>query len=64
MEIAELAEIFAAPTATIRTRLHRARRALRDRMEATAAAPAHALTTLEGFDTWAREVGGRGGVRY
>ncbi len=60
MDIAALAEIFAAPTATIRTRLHRSRRALRDRMEAGAAAPRHALATLEGLDTWARQVGGRG----
>jgi RNA polymerase sigma-70 factor (ECF subfamily) len=57
MEISELAEVFAAPAATIRTRLHRARRALRDRMESAAAAPPGALATLEGLDTWAREVG-------
>lgn len=60
MDIAALADIFAAPSGTIRTRLHRARRALRDKMESTQSAPAHALETLEGFDTWAREVGGRG----
>ena len=59
MEIGELAEVFAAPAATIRTRLHRARRALRDLMARTAAAPAHALATLETLDTWARDVGQR-----
>jgi RNA polymerase sigma factor (sigma-70 family) len=57
MEIADLAEVFSAPSATIRTRLHRARRALRDRMESAASAPAGALATLEGLDSWAREVG-------
>jgi RNA polymerase sigma factor (sigma-70 family) len=57
MDIAELAEIFDAPTATIRTRLHRARRLLRDRMQAMKAAPPDALSSLEGLDTWARDVG-------
>jgi RNA polymerase sigma factor (sigma-70 family) len=60
MDIGALAEIFATPAGTIRTRLHRARRALRDRMEAAQSAPPHALATLEGFDTWARGIGGRG----
>jgi len=59
VDIGALAEIFAAPAGTIRTRLHRARRALRDRMEATAVAPSHALVTLEEMDAWARKVGGR-----
>jgi RNA polymerase sigma-70 factor (ECF subfamily) len=52
MEIAELAEVFEAPAATIRTRLHRARKALRDRMEG--AAPAGVLESLETLDVWAR----------
>src|SRR5262245_53328678 len=34
MEIADLAEVFEVPQATIRTRLHRARKLLRERMEA------------------------------
>ncbi|HTE51909.1 MAG TPA: sigma-70 family RNA polymerase sigma factor [Kofleriaceae bacterium] len=62
LDISALAEVFAAPAGTIRTRLHRARRALRDRMEETAAAPLEALATLEGFDTWARAMGGRRGA--
>lgn len=62
MDISALAEVFEAPSATIRTRLHRARRALRDRMKETAAAPPHALATLQDLDTWARGVGGRGGA--
>jgi RNA polymerase sigma-70 factor (ECF subfamily) len=57
MGTAELAEVFGTPQVTIRTRLHRARRALRDRMESTTAAPAAALATLEGLDTWARKLG-------
>ena len=52
MGIAELAEVFDAPAATIRTRLHRARKALRERMEGSAPPPA--LETLETMDAWAR----------
>lgn len=53
--IAELAEIFEAPAATIRSRLHRARLALRGRLEA--AAPASALETLDTMDAWVRTAG-------
>jgi RNA polymerase sigma-70 factor (ECF subfamily) len=52
MEIAQLAEIFDSPQATIRTRLHRARKALRDRMEGSA--PENVLETLESMDVWAK----------
>jgi RNA polymerase sigma-70 factor (ECF subfamily) len=50
--IAELAEIFEATAETIRTRLHRARKALRAKLER--AAPEHASESLEAMDTWAR----------
>jgi RNA polymerase sigma-70 factor (ECF subfamily) len=50
MEIPALAEIFDAPTATIRTRLHRARKALRDKIEDTA--PPAVLQDLETMDRW------------
>ena len=52
MDIAQLAEIFDSPQATIRTRLHRARKALRDRMEGSA--PENVLETLESMDVWAK----------
>jgi len=52
MDIAELAQVFDAPTATIRTRLHRARKALRDRMEGSA--PQNVLETLDSMDVWAK----------
>ena len=52
MDIAALAEVFEMPQATIRTRLHRARKALRDKMAANA--PPRALETLESMDAWAR----------
>jgi RNA polymerase sigma-70 factor (ECF subfamily) len=52
LEIAELAQIFDAPAATIRTRLHRARKALRELVEH--AAPRPALESLETMDAWAR----------
>ena len=50
MDIAALAEVFDAPQATIRTRLHRARKALRDLIEGSA--PANVLETLETMDRW------------
>jgi RNA polymerase sigma-70 factor (ECF subfamily) len=52
LEIAELAQIFDAPAATIRTRLHRARKALRELVEH--AAPRQALESLETMDAWAK----------
>lgn len=52
MGIAELAEVFDAEAATIRTRLHRARKALRDEMAESA--PPQALETLESMDVWVR----------
>jgi RNA polymerase sigma factor (sigma-70 family) len=57
LDIAALAEIFESPAATIRTRLHRARNALRDLIEKTA--PPEALQTLESMDAWAKHVGHR-----
>ena len=54
MEIAELAEVLELPPATIRTRLHRARKALREKMAAVA--PPRILETLESMDVWARGV--------
>jgi len=50
MDIAALAEVFDAPTATIRTRLHRARKNLRDKIQD--AAPPDALQDLETMDRW------------
>ena len=52
MDIADLAKVFDAPAPTIRTRLHRARKALREKMEGTA--PPTVLQTLETMDAWAR----------
>lgn len=52
LDIGALAEIFDAPTATIRTRLHRARKALRELMEGSA--PAGVLETLETMDRWVK----------
>lgn len=50
LDIAALAEVFDAPQPTIRTRLHRARKALRDKIEG--AAPPAALQDLETMDRW------------
>ena len=54
MDIADLAKIFDAPAATIRTRLHRARKALRELVEH--AAPPQMLESLETMDAWAKGV--------
>jgi RNA polymerase sigma factor (sigma-70 family) len=54
MQIGQLAEVFEAPAVTIRTRLHRARKALRDLMEGSA--PAQVLETLESMDVWAKGI--------
>jgi RNA polymerase sigma factor (sigma-70 family) len=52
MDISSLAEVFEMPHTTIRTRLHRARKALRERMAGSAPPPV--LETLESMDAWAR----------
>jgi RNA polymerase sigma factor (sigma-70 family) len=52
LDIAALAEVFETPAPTIRTRLHRARKALRDRMAKLV--PQHVHDTLESMDAWAR----------
>ena len=50
MDIAALADVFDAPHATIRTRLHRARKALRELIEGSA--PPAALQDLDSMDRW------------
>jgi RNA polymerase sigma factor (sigma-70 family) len=57
LDIAALAEVFETPPATIRTRLHRARKALREKM--SGALPEPALETLETMDAWARSMAGK-----
>lgn len=57
LDIANLAEVFEMPHTTIRTRLHRARKALRERMAGSAPAPV--LETLESMDAWARGLANR-----
>jgi RNA polymerase sigma-70 factor (ECF subfamily) len=52
LDIAALAEVFDIPQPTIRTRLHRARKALRDKMAQVA--PQRVHDTLESMDEWAR----------
>jgi RNA polymerase sigma-70 factor (ECF subfamily) len=54
MDIAQLAEVFESPAVTIRTRLHRARKALRELMEGMA--PSQVLETLESMDQWAKGI--------
>jgi RNA polymerase sigma-70 factor (ECF subfamily) len=54
MGISELADVFESPEATIRTRLHRARKALREALEQSA--PPEALASLETMDDWAKQM--------
>lgn len=57
VEIAELSDIFDSPAVTIRSRLHRARNALRDRMLRDPELPAEVSDSIESFDAWARSLG-------
>jgi RNA polymerase sigma factor (sigma-70 family) len=52
--IADLAAIFEVPDATLRTRLHRARKALREKLDNDA--PTRVLDTLDTMDRWAKTV--------
>ena len=54
MSIAELADVFDAEQPAIRQRLHRARVALREKMEGQA--PPGVLESLETMDTWAQSL--------
>jgi RNA polymerase sigma-70 factor (ECF subfamily) len=54
MDIAQLAEVFDIAEGAVRTRLTRARKALKERLE-TRGAPPKALETLETMDEWIRE---------
>jgi RNA polymerase sigma factor (sigma-70 family) len=60
LDAAALAEVFDAPPTTIRTRLHRARLALRERLLASPLAPASSSASssveaqIDELDTWAR----------
>lgn len=56
VEIADLAEIFGSPAVTIRSRLHRARNALRDRMMSEPDVPAEVSDSLDGLDAWAKSL--------
>lgn len=56
LDIAQLADIFGAPAATIRTRLHRGRRSLRALLEAGGASPSD-VASLENVDALVRRAG-------
>jgi RNA polymerase sigma-70 factor (ECF subfamily) len=56
VEITDLAVIFDAKPVTIRSRLHRARNALRERMLQEPQAAAEIGPTLESLDKWARRM--------
>lgn len=55
LDVAQLAEVFDAEPGTIRTRLHRARKALREQLERGGGVAARAIETLETMDVWVRD---------
>ncbi|ACY16629.1 RNA polymerase sigma factor [Haliangium ochraceum] len=58
MGMDELAEVFGVERPTVRTRLFRARQALRDRMVALEDSPVPSDMSVEDFHAWARRVSG------
>ena len=54
LDAAALAEVFETTTGAMRVRLHRARQALREKVEALA--PREAIVTDDGLDAWARSL--------
>lgn len=52
----QLAEIFAVPEGTVRSRLRRAKELVREKIGELASSPAELASTLSGFDTWAERV--------
>ena len=58
LDAAALAEVFEVAPGAIRTRLTRARAALREVMAKAASAPADALRSDEALETWARSLAG------
>jgi RNA polymerase sigma-70 factor (ECF subfamily) len=63
MGIGDLAAVFEAPEVTIRTRLHRARKALRELLESEAPMLGGALDSLESMDAWAKNASRAGAPR-
>lgn len=55
MEIAELAEVFESPAVTIRSRLHRARKQLRDLLDKDPAVERSVVESLDSMDQWGKE---------
>ncbi len=56
LDMSELAAIFEAPEVTIRSRLHRARKALRERLEKQRGNARAEVESLEALDHWARSL--------
>lgn len=54
MSVAEIAEVVEIPPGTVKSRMHRAKRLLREAIEAMELAPDLEQSTLQGLETWAR----------
>lgn len=59
---AEMAAVLAIPEGTVKSRLRRGRALLREAIEALAASPDLAASTLLGIDTWADRLRARAGL--
>lgn len=55
MEIGDLAQVFEVPAVTIRSRLHRARKQLRELLEKDPGVTRTAVESLESMDAWGKE---------
>lgn len=56
LDIAELAEVFGAPAVTIRSRLHRARKQLRELLERDPAVDRDVVRSDESVEAWGRQL--------
>jgi RNA polymerase sigma factor (sigma-70 family) len=63
LPVVEIAEIVGAPVGTVKTRLHRGRRLLEEKMRELADTPAVLESTLASFEHWAEQLRGRIGQR-
>ena len=60
MSIAEIADVVEIPGGTVKSRLHRAKKLLREQVEAMKLEPDLERSTIQGLERWARSLGHAG----